>query len=105
MNKNHLLEPYRKKIDALDDKIIDLLIERENIIKQVAELKGREGIPAVIPERVEEVRERSADRADAHGLDPDLVRKLYTLIIDYSCELENQLMDQESSSKGHDCAA
>lgn len=105
MSKNYLLKPYRKKIDDLDDKIVDLLVEREKIIKEVAQLKGKEGIPSVIPERVEEVRERAADRASNQGLSSDLVREIYTLIIDYSCSLEDELMGNKKNNKGHNCAA
>lgn len=83
-----ILKPYRARIDALDDKIVDLLIERIGIIREVGHLKAREGIPAILPDRVIEVRERAAARAAAKGLDADLVRQLYTILIDYSCNLE-----------------
>ncbi|MDB5490913.1 MAG: chorismate mutase type family protein [Micavibrio sp.] len=86
-----ILKPYRARIDALDDKIVDLLIERVGIIREVGHLKAREGIPAILPDRVTEVRERAAARAAARGLDADLVRRLYTILIDYSCNLEEEI--------------
>jgi len=86
-----ILKPYRARIDALDDKIVDLLIERIGIIREVGVLKTREGIPATLPDRVTEVRERAAARAAAKGLDADLVRQLYTILIDYSCNLEEEI--------------
>ncbi len=46
------------------------------------------GLPAVIPERVAEVRERCAVQAQPHGLEPDFIRRLYTLIIDEACRLK-----------------
>jgi len=84
-----ILKPYRARIDALDDKIVDLLVERIGIITEVGHLKAREGIPAILPDRVVEVRERAAARAAERGLDPELVRSLYTILIDYSCALED----------------
>jgi 4-amino-4-deoxychorismate mutase len=84
-----ILKPYRARIDALDDKIVDLLVERIGIITEVGHLKAGEGIPAILPDRVVEVRERAAARAAEKGLDPELVRSLYTILIDYSCALED----------------
>ncbi len=86
-----ILKPYRARIDALDDRIVDLLVERIGIIHEVGDLKAREGIPATLPDRVDQVRERNAARAAAKGIDPDLVRALYTILIDYSCELEERI--------------
>lgn len=86
-----ILKPYRARIDAVDDKIIDLLVERTGIIREVGHMKAREGIPAVLPDRVIEVRERCVDRAVAKGLDGELVRGLYARIIQYSCDLEEDI--------------
>ncbi len=86
-----ILKPYRARIDALDDEIVDLLVTRVGIIREVGVLKAREGIPATLPDRVVAVRERAAARAAAAGLDPELVRRLYTILIDYSCALEEDI--------------
>lgn len=96
-----ILKPYRARIDALDDKIVDLLVERAGIIKEVGYLKAEECIPAVLQDRVDEVRERCADRAEGKGLDPDLVRDLYFKLIDYSCRLEDDIIRQNSNTKDH----
>ena len=94
MNKLELLEPYRASIDAIDNKIIDLLVERTGVIREVGQLKYSKKIPAVIAERIEQVRERSAERAQGKGLDPDLVRQIYTVLIDYSCDLEDKIIER-----------
>lgn len=86
-----ILKPYRARIDALDDKIVDLLVERIGIITEVGHLKAREGIPAILQDRVDEVRERAAARGAAKGVDADLLRRIYTILIDYSCDLEEQI--------------
>lgn len=87
-----VLEPYRARIDDLDDRLVDLLVERIGIIREVGLLKHRENIPAVLQDRVDEVRERAAARAAAKGIDPELVRRLYTQLIQYSCDLEEEIM-------------
>ena len=89
---NSLLQPYRKRIDELDDKIVDLLVERIGIIHEVAEVKGANDIPAVLPDRVNEVINRCSDRAGSKKIDADFVRGLYTDIVRFSCNLESKLM-------------
>lgn len=86
-----IMKPFRQRIDALDDQIIDLLVSRTGIIREVGQFKFDNNIPAVLPDRVIEVRERAAERAAAKGLDPELVRQLYTIIIGYSCDLEEEI--------------
>ncbi|MCB9990485.1 MAG: chorismate mutase [Rhodospirillales bacterium] len=86
-----IMKPFRERIDALDDRIIDLLIERTGIIREVGRFKFENDIPAVLPDRVIEVRERAAERAASKGLDRELVRTLYQTIIDYSCSLEEEI--------------
>lgn len=92
-----ILKPYRAKIDSLDDQIVDLLVAREAIIREVADLKAEEKIPAVLQDRVDEVRERCVVRAAEKGADPDLVRDLYTRIIDFSCNLEEVIIKKRQS--------
>lgn len=86
-----ILKPYRKRIDDLDDRIIDLLVERTAVIREVGHLKFRENIPAVLQDRVDEVRERAAARAKAKGLDEEMIRRFYAELIAFSCNLEETI--------------
>lgn len=95
-----IMKPYRQRIDALDDKIIDLLVERIGIIREVGLFKYERDIPAVLPDRVIEVRERAAERAALKGLDPELVRQLYSILISYSCDLE-EVIKADLTQQGH----
>lgn len=88
-----ILKPYRDRIDELDDRIVDLLAERLEIVRDVGALKAREGIPAVLPERVEAVLTRTAARAADSRLDPGLVRGLYAALVEYCCELEEDIIE------------
>ena len=87
-----LLEDHRQKIDYIDDRIIDLLAERMDVIRAVAKLKAENDIPAVLPDRVEEVIARCAKRAESKQVDPELARLLYTLIVDHACAAEEELI-------------
>ena len=87
------LAPFRRRIDELDDKIVRLLAERFAVVRQVAEVKRSGRIPSVLPERIEEVKARAAQNAAPLGLDPSFTRRLYGLIIDEACRLEDYLID------------
>ena len=91
-----VLKPYRRLIDDIDDKIIDLLVKRLEIIHAVAELKAERDIPAVLEDRVQEVIERCAARAGEKNLDPELVRRLYAVLVGWCCDLENDFIQQKS---------
>ncbi len=91
------LKPYRNRIDDLDDRIIDLLAERMGIVRAVGVIKAREGLNTIQPARVVEVQERCAARAHQKGLNPHLVRKIYTLIIDEAHEMEQSIAAQSGS--------
>lgn len=84
-----ILKPYRARIDALDDQIVDLLAQRMGIIDEVAELKAARDIPAVLEDRVAEVLDHVAERAAARGVDPELMRRLYAVLIGWCCECED----------------
>lgn len=86
----NVLQPYRDQIDALDDQIVPLLVKRLAVIREVAALKGREGIPAVLEDRVRQVIDRAAAKAARE--DADMVRELYTLLVTICCDLEEQIM-------------
>lgn len=94
-----ILAPYRKEIDAIDKELVALLVRRFQIVQEVAGIKGRHGIPSVLPDRVEEVRKNAADMAAAQGLDGKFVYDLYTQIIDYACSFEDDLMGGQTDGK------
>lgn len=85
------LQPYREKIDALDDQIIELLAQRMDIVREVGVIKARENIALVQHARVKEVCDRCAALARDKGLDESLVRKLYETIIDHAHEMESEV--------------
>lgn len=94
------MKPYRRRIDEIDDRIVDLLAARTDIIREVAVFKAENGIPAVLQDRVDEVIARTAARARAKNLDPALVQKLYDILVSYSCDLEEAMMPPQHRKTG-----
>ncbi len=87
-----ILKPYRARINELDEQIIELLRQRYDVIEEVGHLKAREGIASVLPDRVDEVRERAIQMAAEKGLDADFIGRLYTQLIEHSCALEEEII-------------
>ena len=85
------LTQFRVIIDDIDDQIVDLLARRFALCQEVAGFKWRHQIPVVLPERIEQVKARCAERAERQGVDGALVTALYTLIIECACQTERQI--------------
>jgi tRNA/rRNA methyltransferase len=78
----------RAAIDRLDRRLIGLFAEREGYIRRAAELKATAGLPAHIPERVEEVVANIRAAAAAEGLDPAFYETLWRVVIEAAIALE-----------------
>ncbi|MEI8395090.1 MAG: chorismate mutase [Rhodospirillaceae bacterium] len=85
------LTRLREDIDRLDDALVDLLARRFTICHEVAAYKLAHDIPVVLPERIEQVKQRCAERGVALGLDQAFMTTLYTLIIERTCETEREV--------------
>lgn len=84
---------YRKQIDELDVEIVRLFGQRFDIVRQVAHHKKEHGIASVLPDRVEQVKQNAAKLGEPENLDPQFMRDLYTVIIDYACSFEDTIID------------
>jgi 4-amino-4-deoxychorismate mutase len=86
------LEPFRRRLDAIDDEIARLLGERFDICREVALHKSAHGIPMMQPDRVEEVRARYLARGTEAGLPAEFSGDLFDLLIAATCKEEDELM-------------
>jgi len=85
----------RQSIDALDRNLVETLANRFAYIDRAAELKSAAGLPARIPERVEEVLANIRAHAIELGLDPDLLEQFWRDMIDASIAREEDLMNRD----------
>ena len=88
------LEPFRERLDEIDDSIAKLLGERLQICREVAVYKSENEIPMMQPERVKLVRERYLARGAEHDLPQEFTSDLFDLLIATTCRLEDELMDE-----------
>lgn len=81
------LEELRRYIDDLDDKIVELIATRNAYVKQAAKFK--QSIDEIKgDERMEAVMDRVRSRAMEFGVSPNLLTKLYKIMIDEMVEAE-----------------
>ncbi|WP_170790387.1 chorismate mutase [Ruegeria lacuscaerulensis] len=91
----HSMQELRVQIDKLDRQLIEMLVTRAGYIDRATQLKPAEGLPARIPDRVEEVVQRVRDSSDALGMDPDLAEQLWRILIDWSIAREERVLGPE----------
>ncbi len=97
------LEPFRRRLDPIDEEIARLLGERFQICREVAKHKSEHGIPMMQPERVAEVRARYLARGAAVDLPADFTAELFELLIGATCKLEDELMEgAATTAEGRD---
>lgn len=90
----------RTLIDRIDRDIVELLALRQGCIDRAAELKGAEGLPARIPDRVEEVVARVRAAAADQGADAALVESLWRQMIEWSIAREEAALGRNGQGEG-----
>jgi chorismate mutase len=88
MNKTQL-DDFRKSIDLIDSAIISLLTERIRLVKKVGRYKKKQNIPALQPERWQEVLSNKKQLASKSGLSTTFVENIYNTIHNYALKIEN----------------
>lgn len=86
------MHDLRARIDALDARLVRLLAERSALIDEAARIKLREGLPARIEARVEEVAAHARRQALLAGLDPDLAERLWRLMMEHFIAQEDRFL-------------
>ncbi|MBK5219838.1 MAG: chorismate mutase [Thermoleophilia bacterium] len=94
------LEPFRQRLDGIDDQIARLLGERFEICREVAVYKSEHEIPMMQPDRVKVVRERYLARGAEVDLPEDFAADLFDLLIAATCRAEDELMERLATAEG-----
>ncbi|REL24159.1 bifunctional chorismate mutase/prephenate dehydrogenase [Rhodohalobacter sp. SW132] len=84
MANNSDLTAQRKRIDEIDQKILDLLKERNHVSRDVIEYKIENQLPVFVAAREEEKTERFRDMARKRDLDPDWAEDFLRMIMSAS---------------------
>jgi chorismate mutase len=76
------IKQLRKKIDEVDEQILQSLSERAEICRSIGSVKEKHGIPIQDFPRENDVYTRMREKAAKLGLDPSQVEAIYHQIVD-----------------------
>ncbi|HIH38645.1 chorismate mutase [Candidatus Woesearchaeota archaeon] len=93
MESTNPLLGFRREIDLIDHGIVDLLAQRKDIVRQVAEYKAGNGIQRCHPERERQVIVGIREYASSVGVDPDVAQAIIERIIEYAHRVEQEYID------------
>jgi 4-amino-4-deoxychorismate mutase len=93
------LDPFRRRLDEVDEQIARLFGERFAICREVADFKSAHDIPMMQPGRVAEVRARYLARGADVDLPEDFTSSLFELVIGATCNMEDELMGTPESER------
>ena len=85
------IHDIRNEIDGIDKEIISLIAQRAKYVSAAAKFnKDQQSVKA--PDRVKEMLEKRAMWAEKKNLDPEIIKKIYTLLVQFFIKEEmNQL--------------
>jgi chorismate mutase len=82
------LNGIRKRLDDVDTRLVGLLIERGELIREVIDFKRAQGMGVVDRGREDEMLARIGNIAQRSGLDPRIARQVLRAVIDAFTLLE-----------------
>ena len=95
------ISDWRRRMDEIDKKIVELLNERAKSALEVGRLKQAAGMPIYQPARENEVLANAA-RNNEGPLTDAAIRRLFERIIDEARSAERAVMHGDSSDEAKD---
>jgi len=94
------VEDWRRKIDEIDRKLVELLNERSQCVVEIGRLKRQDGSPLYQPDREREVL-TGVERANRGPLSEAAIRRLFERILDEARSVERTVMRDDAESDDH----
>ena len=95
------ISDWRRRMDEIDKKLVELLNERCKCALQIGHLKQRQNLPLYQPAREKEVI-ANAEHNNEGPLSHAAIRRLFERIIDEARSAERLAMHREPSSEDED---
>jgi isochorismate pyruvate lyase len=90
----HSIEEVRKEIDEIDNSIIGLIVKRFSFIQEIVKYKS--SIDEVYAkDRYNTVIGKQREIAANHNLDPDVIEKIYKIMMDYFIKEQLVLLEKK----------
>ena len=85
---------YRRVIDSIDDKILNLLAERFLAVREIGKYKKEHNISIVDEKRIKEVMAKAKAAAIKNGFEDNSFNDIYETIIKSACIMESKLEEK-----------
>src|SRR5437879_12608696 len=92
------IEDWRRKIDEIDRKLVELLNERSKCAIEIGRIKRAQNLRVYDPEREQEILERVKE-TNSGPLDNHRSHRLFERIIDACRQLERRVRNEEITRK------
>jgi chorismate mutase / prephenate dehydratase len=89
------LATYRQQIDSLDQRIVELLEERAQVVEKVGAIKREAHLPVTVPGREQQVIEKAQELAKGGPLPAEAIGRIYQKIVE---EMRNWEAKQDTSA-------
>ncbi len=89
------LNEIRKEIDEIDKTIISLIAKRMSLMPEIAARKAEINAPISDPGREKRVIETRLKMGKDNALSPELIERVFRLIIEESCRVQEQPMEKK----------
>ncbi len=86
------LDELRARLDRIDAELLDKIRDRIECCVEIARYKRAHGVPMMQPHRIDIVHRRAAGYGATHGVDQTILRRLYELIIEETCRVEDEII-------------
>src|SRR5258706_6642094 len=96
------IDKLRRKIDQLDEKLVELLTERANCALQIGKLKQELGLEVYQPDREAQVLHHVQSHGERTGspLGGDAIARVFERIIDEARRIERATVHSAGTSTG-----
>ena len=98
------LAEYRRQIDSLDQRIVELFQERARVVEEVGNIKREAHLPVTVPSREQQVVEKAQELAKGGPLPAEAVGRIYQKLVGEMRNWEAKLDAAASQSSSQPAA-
>ncbi|MEI7029460.1 chorismate mutase family protein [Streptomyces pratensis] len=88
------IDELRARLDVIDERFLQELRARIEICVEIGHFKRERDVPMMQPHRIGIVQERAARFGEEHGINQEFLRRLYDLIIEETCRVEDLVIGE-----------
>lgn len=93
------LREKRQQLDLIDNSLVNLLVERTRVVKEIGEYKKENNLERTNPDREREILDQQRELAERCNLNIDLVGIIFESIFSDAHKIQRKIIEGEMSSE------